>query len=47
VANEVVLAANVSDGGRDCRRHNNNNRLDTRRIQNWINDMLRRQPGGT
>ena len=36
-----VLAANVSDGGRDCRRHNNNNRLDTRSIQNWINDTLR------
>jgi hypothetical protein len=47
VANEDVLAANVSDGGRDCRRHNNNNRLDTRGIQNWINDMVRRQPGGT
>ena len=47
VANEDVLAANVSDGGRDCRRHNNNNRLDTRSIQNWINDMLRRHPGGT
>ena len=31
------LVANVSDGGRDCRRHNNNNRLDTRSIQNWIN----------
>ena len=31
------LVANVSDGGRDCRRHNNNNRLDTRGIQNWIN----------
>ena len=35
---ETVLVANVSDGGRDCRRHNNNNRLDTRRIQNWIDD---------
>lgn len=32
----LVLAANVSDGGRDCRRHNNNNRLDTRGIQSWI-----------
>ena len=41
VANGDVLAANVSDGGRDCRRHNNNNRLDTRSIQNWINDTLR------
>jgi hypothetical protein len=39
-----VLAANVSDGGRDCRRHNNNNRLDTRSIQNWINDTLRQYP---
>jgi hypothetical protein len=36
-----VLTANVSDGGRDCRRHNNNNRLDTRSIQQWINDTLR------
>lgn len=31
------LVANVSDGGRDCRRQNNNNRLDTRSIQDWIN----------
>jgi len=45
-ANEEVLAANVSDGGRDCRRHNNNNRLDTRRIQNWINDLSRQHAGG-
>ena len=30
------LVANVSDGGSDCRRHNNNNRLDTRAIQKWI-----------
>ena len=37
-ANGDLLAANVSDGGRDCRRHNNNNRLDTRSIQNWINN---------
>lgn len=36
-----VLAANVSDGGRDCRRHNNNNRLDTRGIQRWITDTSR------
>jgi len=41
VATGDVLAANVSDGGHDCRRHNNNNRLDTRNIQNWINDTLR------
>jgi len=39
-----VLAANVSDGGPDCRRHNNNNRLDTRSIQNWINDTSREYP---
>ena len=47
VADADLLAANVSDGGRDCRRHNNNNRLDTRSIQNWINDTLRQHPGGT
>ena len=35
------LVANVSDGGRDCRRHNNNNRLDTRAIQTWIDDTVR------
>ncbi|MGH7710288.1 MAG: hypothetical protein ACREOG_03340 [Gemmatimonadaceae bacterium] len=45
--NGEVLAANVSDGGRDCRRHNNNNRLDTRGIQNWINNTIRQQPGET
>jgi hypothetical protein len=39
-----VLAANVSDGGPDCRRHNNNNRLDTRKIQNWISEAIRLQP---
>jgi hypothetical protein len=39
-----VLAANVSDGGLDCRRHNNNNRLDTSNIQNWISDALRQHP---
>ena len=38
---ETVLAANVSDGGPDCRRHNNNNRLDTRSVQNWINESSR------
>jgi hypothetical protein len=38
------LVANVSDGGRDCRGHNNNNRLDTRGIQNWINETIRQQP---
>ena len=38
------LVANVSDGGRDCRRQNNNNRLDTRSIQNWINDTIRQNP---
>lgn len=40
-AGEASLVANVSDGGRDCRRQNNNNRLDTRRIQSWINDAFR------
>ena len=39
------LVANVSDGGRDCRRQNNNNRLDTRTIQDWIKDTMR-QLGG-
>lgn len=39
------LVANVSDGGQDCRSHNNNNRLDTRSIQNWINDSLREPLG--
>ena len=34
------LIANVSDGGKDCRRHNNNNRLDTRAIQTWIDDTI-------
>jgi hypothetical protein len=35
------LVANVSDGGADCRRHNNNNRLDTRAIQKWIDDITK------
>lgn len=35
-ATPPLLAANVSDGGTDCRRHNNNNRLDTGGIQKWI-----------
>ena len=35
------LVANVSDGGLDCRRHNNNNRLDTRGIQKWIDDTVK------
>jgi len=35
-ASRDVLVANVSDGGRDCRRQNNNNRLDTHSIQRWI-----------
>lgn len=38
-----ALVANVSDGGLDCRRHNNNNRLDTGSIQSWINDKVRQQ----
>jgi hypothetical protein len=40
-----VLVANVSDGGLDCRRHNNNNRLDTQSIQSWIGNTLRQHPG--
>jgi hypothetical protein len=36
------LVANVSDGGRDCRRQNNNNRLDTTRIQTWIDETMGR-----
>jgi hypothetical protein len=36
-----VLVASVSDGGRDCRRQNNNNRLDTRSVQDWIHEALR------
>jgi hypothetical protein len=47
VTSGEVLAANVSDGGRDCRRHNNNNRLDTRSVQSWINDTLRQHPDKT
>jgi hypothetical protein len=35
------LVANVSDGGRDCRRQNNNNRLDTVAIQKWIDDTVK------
>ena len=35
------LVANVSDGGSDCRRHNNNNRLDTRAIQKWIDATIK------
>jgi len=41
LASGHVLVANVSDGGRDCRRQNNNNRLDTRSIQTWISDTVR------
>lgn len=41
------LVANVSDGGQDCRSHNNNNRLDTRSVQNWITASLREQPRGS
>ena len=46
-ANGEVLVANVSDGGRDCRSHNNNNRLDTRGVQDWINTTIRQQPRTT
>ena len=42
---DALLVANVSDGGRDCRRHNNTNRLETRGIQRWINDTIRQQRG--
>jgi hypothetical protein len=42
VSDGARLVANVSDGGHDCRRHNNNNRLDTRSIQQWINDTVER-----
>ena len=42
-----LLAANVSDGGPDCRRHNNNNRLDTQAVQRWINDTIRKQVPAT
>ena len=44
-AGDERLVANVSDGGLDCRRHNNNNRLDTRAIQQWIADAIREEPG--
>jgi hypothetical protein len=46
VANQEVLVANVSDGGVDCRRHNNNHRLDTSSIQQWISETLRQLPAG-
>ena len=39
------LAANVSDGGRDCRRQNNNHRLDTPGIQSWIDATIQQQLG--
>ena len=39
--NAERLVANVSDGGHDCLRHNNNNRLDTRAIQMWIDGTVR------
>jgi hypothetical protein len=45
LANQGVLAANVSDGGLDCRRHNNNTRLDTHSIQKWISETIRQRPG--
>jgi len=37
------LVANVSDGGHDCRRHNNNHRLDTRAIQAWMEETAKAQ----
>jgi hypothetical protein len=42
---DPVLVANVSDGGADCRRHNNNNRLDTRGVHNWIATATRQHAG--
>ena len=39
------LVANVSDGGRDCLSHNNNNRLDTASVQKWIRDTIKQQLG--
>jgi hypothetical protein len=36
-----TLVANVSDGGQDCRRHNNHIRLDTRAIQQWIDGAIK------
>jgi hypothetical protein len=44
-SNSPVLVANVSDGGLDCRRHNNNNRLDTHAVQGWIDHVLRARLG--
>jgi hypothetical protein len=44
-SNSPVLVANVSDGGLDCRRHNNNNRLDTHAVQSWIDHVLRARLG--
>jgi hypothetical protein len=41
------LVANVSDGGPDCRRRNNNNRLETRAIQTWIDETIRVQSPGS
>ena len=43
--NEARLVANVSDGGRDCRGHDNNNRLDTHTIQRWITDAIKQHLG--
>jgi len=43
----AVLVANVSDGGLDCRRHNNNNRLDTQSVQAWIEATVRQQMSTT
>jgi hypothetical protein len=44
-SSEDRLVANVSDGGRDCRRQNNNNRLDTPSVQQWIDETIRSQGG--
>lgn len=34
------LVASVSDGGHDCRSHNNNVRLDTEAVQRWIDAAI-------
>jgi hypothetical protein len=41
-----ALVANVSDGGRDCRTHNNHVRLDTAAIQSWIDIAISEASAG-
>jgi hypothetical protein len=38
------LVGTVSDGGRDCRTHNNHIRLDTSPIRAWIEEALEAEP---